>query len=121
MRATVQQPCSRCLEPATSPVTVELADEFFQTLDMGTGTSLRTPDDAKADPAVLIDGHHEIRLDDLVRQYLVSWAPMHPLCGEDCAGLCPRCGHNLNLGACACPPDVDPRLSALGDLLKGKT
>ena len=92
LSATVEQTCSRCLEPAVSPVTVDIAEEFFQTLDMGTGTALKTPDEAKDDPAVLIDGHHEIRLDDLVRQYLVAWAPMNPLCRDDCAGLCPRCG-----------------------------
>jgi uncharacterized protein len=118
LSATVEQACSRCLEPALSPVTVEIAEEFFQTLDMGSGTAMKTPDEAKDDPAVLIDGHHEIKLDDLARQYLVSWAPMHPLCRDDCAGLCPQCGKNRNLADCGCPPVTGGALSGLAALLK---
>ena len=119
LSATVAQVCSRCLEPAVSPMTVEVAEEFFQTLDMGSGASMKTPDEAKDDPAVLIDAHHEIRLDDLARQYLVAWAPMHPLCREDCAGLCPHCGANLNQGTCACPSETNGSgLAALAALLK---
>jgi uncharacterized metal-binding protein YceD (DUF177 family) len=39
--------------------------------------------------------------------------PMKPLCREDCAGLCPQCGADLNAGPCDCRPEVDPRWSAL--------
>ena len=86
-------------------------------VDMGSGVALKTPDEAKEDPAVLIDGHHEIHLDELVRQYLVTWAPMHPLCREDCAGLCPACGRNRNLGPCGCQEHgADPRWAALAEL-----
>jgi uncharacterized protein len=43
--------------------------------------------------------------------------PMKPLCRPDCAGLCPVCGADLNLGACACPERAgDPRLAALAAL-----
>ena len=43
--------------------------------------------------------------------------PMKPLCREDCRGLCPACGGNRNLVACACAsPAPDPRLAALRDL-----
>jgi uncharacterized protein len=39
------------------------------------------------------------------------------LCREDCAGLCDRCGANLNLGPCSCGAKLDPRLAVLGQLL----
>ncbi|HEY1251047.1 MAG TPA: DUF177 domain-containing protein [Thermoanaerobaculia bacterium] len=43
--------------------------------------------------------------------------PMKPLCRPDCRGLCPTCGKDLNLGACACKRDtVDPRWDALRGL-----
>ncbi len=43
--------------------------------------------------------------------------PMKPLCREDCRGLCPACGGNRNLVACACAGRApDPRLAALRDL-----
>ena len=42
------------------------------------------------------------------------------LCREDCAGLCERCGANLNDGPCACPAEYDPRLAVLQQLLDDK-
>lgn len=43
--------------------------------------------------------------------------PAYPLCREDCAGLCPRCGKNWNAGPCDCPaPAADPRWGGLAEL-----
>lgn len=43
--------------------------------------------------------------------------PMKPLCREDCAGLCPQCGQDLNEGRCGCIHEkVDPRWAALAML-----
>jgi len=42
------------------------------------------------------------------------------LCSEDCKGLCPRCGADLNLGPCSCKREPDPRLAALASLLDKK-
>ena len=39
------------------------------------------------------------------------------LCREDCKGLCPSCGKNLNLGPCACRKTLDPRFAVLEQLL----
>ena len=39
------------------------------------------------------------------------------LCRDDCRGLCPRCGANLNDGPCSCEPEADPRFAALQRLL----
>ena len=39
------------------------------------------------------------------------------LCREDCKGLCPSCGKNLNLGPCACRKEIDPRFAVLEQLL----
>jgi uncharacterized protein len=44
-------------------------------------------------------------LDDVVREQIVLAKPMKHLCRDDCCGLCPRCGRDLNAGACACPPE----------------
>jgi uncharacterized protein len=52
-----------------------------------------------------------------VAELLLLEQPIRVLCGDDCLGLCPTSGANLNKGACACgkrPPD--PRLAALGKL-----
>ena len=42
------------------------------------------------------------------------------LCQDDCKGLCPHCGVNLNHGSCNCKPDTDPRLAVLEQLLDNK-
>lgn len=42
------------------------------------------------------------------------------LCDEDCAGLCDRCGKNLNDGPCGCAKEIDPRLAVLQQLLDKK-
>ena len=39
------------------------------------------------------------------------------LCSEDCKGLCPSCGKNLNLGPCGCREQSDPRFAVLEQLL----
>jgi uncharacterized protein len=72
--------------------------------------------------AFTIDENQEIDLSEAVRQYMLLALPMKPLCREECAGLCPSCGHNLNLGPCGCPPsDIDPRFAPLTRLaLDGK-
>ncbi len=43
-----------------------------------------------------------------------------PLCKEDCKGLCPTCGKDLNEGPCGCKKELDPRLAVLAKLLDKK-
>lgn len=46
-----------------------------------------------------------VELNDEMRQEIVLSYPMRALCRDDCRGLCPRCGRNLNDGPCACPKE----------------
>jgi uncharacterized protein len=63
----------------------------------------------------------EIDLTPLVHEQIILALPTRPLCGEACRGLCPRCGANLNAGACGCPAaPADPRLAVLHALRRGK-
>ena len=49
---------------------------------------------------------------------LVLAMPLKVLCREDCAGLCPQCGTDLNVEACACAArEPDERWAKLQDLL----
>ena len=56
-------------------------------------------------------------LDDIVRTVFVLSLDSKLLCKEDCAGLCCRCGRNLNDGPCNCQKELDPRFAALKQLL----
>ena len=57
-------------------------------------------------------------LDDLLRQEVLLALPIKPLCREDCRGLCPQCGEDLNVRACSCAPPIDPRLAPLQQYFK---
>jgi uncharacterized protein len=106
--------CSRCLSPCSCPLTLRIAEEYFPRIDIMTGASMPVPDEPGC---FTIDKHHILDLTEAIRQYTALSTPMKPLCREDCAGLCPSCGYNRNLGECGClPPDVDPRWTALQKL-----
>lgn len=69
------------------------------------------------DSFVLIE-NDQLPLDDLVEEDLLLNQPSKILCMEDCRGLCPQCGQNLNQGLCGCRQEtVDPRLAILKQLL----
>lgn len=56
-------------------------------------------------------------IDDLLETAFILDMPSKLLCREDCRGLCPRCGKNLNEGDCGCRPETDPRFAVLEQLL----
>lgn len=63
----------------------------------------------------------EINVAHLAFEEFLLALPFKALCSEECKGLCPKCGHNLNTGPCACVRDEgDPRLAALRNLTLGK-
>ena len=54
---------------------------------------------------------YTVDLSEAVKDALVLQLPMRFLCKEDCRGLCPKCGVNLNTGSCSCregEDDVNP-------------
>ena len=107
--------CSRCLNSFIYPLTLNIEEEYFPIIDVISGASLPIPDEPGC---FTIDGHHIIDLAEAIFQYALLAIPMKPLCREDCAGLCPTCGQNLNQGPCGCPPqEIDARWSKLIDCL----
>ena len=62
-----------------------------------------------------------VDLTDELRQSIILALPTYPVCRDDCQGVCPRCGKNLNEGACSCRSDeADGRWGALDALFPGK-
>ena len=51
------------------------------------------------------EGDH-LELAPMLREQVILSNPMYPLCKNDCAGLCPHCGKNLNEGRCACTDEA---------------
>ncbi len=53
-------------------------------------------------------------------EILMNW-PAKILCKDDCKGICPVCGQNLNEGECGCDTFVpDPRMAVIQDIFKNK-
>jgi uncharacterized protein len=77
-----------------------------------------TEGDGEDDPAAypIPEGTNVLDLREPIREELVLNVPPFPLCREDCAGLCDKCGADLNSGSCDCRPDRDPRWAALEGL-----
>jgi len=61
-----------------------------------------------------------IDLTEAVREELLLAVPQYVVCRDDCRGLCPRCGADLNAGPCGCAPETDPRWAALTKLNRGE-
>lgn len=115
LQTEVEVTCSRCLNPFSYPLLLGFEEEYFPVTDVSSGRLLPLPNEPGC---FAIDECHTLDLTEAVRQYALLAIPMKPLCHEECAGLCPGCGRNLNQGPCDCPsPDRDPRWSKLSGLL----
>ena len=68
------------------------------------------------DELMLVEDMH-FDLDSLLTEDIFLSLPTKILCSDDCKGLCPVCGKNLNGGPCQCKKAVDPRLAVLQKLL----
>jgi uncharacterized protein len=115
MHAQASLTCSRCLDPVAVPLDVEVEEIFTPTIDVLTGRPVQSEEE---DRALWIDDRHILDLGEVLRQDVLLALPMHVLCREECRGLCPVCGQNLNQGSCGCTPEPDARWAALLDLLK---
>ena len=102
LRTRVKSECRRCL--AATVIEVEQQVE-----------ALFTEDQATDDPAayVINPTAKELDLGQAVREELILAVPEYALCKDDCRGLCPQCGADLNTGPCTCTPERDSRWSAL--------
>lgn len=112
---TLECNCTRCLKDFEQLMHVTFAEQFYPTVDILTGMPMPAFDEEEVFP---LDDHHQLDLTEAVRQNVLIALPMVTICQEDCQGLCSQCGKDLNLGPCACKPEVDSRLSVLEKLLQ---
>ncbi len=112
---TLELTCNRCLKEFRQSMHVTFLEQFQPTIDIITGLALPPIEE---EDIFAIDDHHQVDLTEAVRQRVLLEIPMVPICREDCAGLCPQCGQDLNLGPCACQPAEDSRFNILKELLQ---
>lgn len=107
LETTLHCVCDRCARPFLLPLQVPVSAVL--TADEDSEES----DDEWTFP---LEGD-EADVDEILTTAFVFAIPAKLLCQEDCKGLCPQCGADLNEGPCGCQKAVDPRLAALGQLL----
>lgn len=114
VEGTLGLTCSRCLEPFRLPVDTSF-DLRYVPRTQNTGEGEREIEEDDLTTAYYADEH--IDLGQLMAEQFQLALPMKPLCTENCRGLCPHCGTNLNTGTCNCRQTwEDPRLAGLKEL-----
>ncbi len=105
INATGRFQCHRCLELFNQTMEIPFCEKYTK--------------QSEADPAadVFYYQNDEIDLNELIRENMLLAVPLKSLCREDCRGLCPLCGCNLNREKCSCEQHtIDPRLAILKHL-----
>ncbi len=115
LKADMDLRCSRCLK------------EFSQSLDLPVNVIYHPIEEAGEERHALKDDEMdmgfykegELDLHELLKEQVLLNEQMKPLCSEQCRGICPKCGTDLNTGQCGCSrKDIDPRLEALKNFFK---
>lgn len=96
--AELKLQCSRCLADVAVPVRADFSEIF--TPDAGDGETYAYDGETKS-----------ASLDQMVLDVLSTDLPIQILCREDCKGLCPRCGRDLNEGPCSCGGETERQVS----------
>ncbi len=103
--------CARCLSPISGEFTLDLEKTVAPRSLLGD-----LDEDRLDDYAIIEDGF--LDMDEPLKEQLEMEFPLRFLCKEDCKGLCPKCGCNLNERECACTlKEPDPRLAPLQKIL----
>ena len=114
----LQTDCAACLQ--TFELDVPVA--FSMTLKPRPHSEAGLPEEMELSREDLEECYYSgdtIDLDEILREQIILALPMYPRCTEECRGLCPVCGVNLNQETCNCQrDDVDPRLAVLKTLNK---
>ena len=114
----LNMPCDRCLDDVeiTFPIQIDyrITPDREEALLSETGD--RDSEIEDFDEYSFLDGCI-LDVDKLVSDEIVVALPTKVLCKEDCKGLCPVCGTNLNHSSCSCDRTVgDPRMAAIRDI-----
>ncbi len=104
--------CARCLKELTRTFEVRVERTV-----VNRGELVNTSEDDGEEYIEIVDGMLDV--ERVSAEQIIMDFPMKDICSEDCKGLCPKCGKNLNEGECNCPKkEIDPRLEILQKLLE---
>lgn len=114
LSAELEMECSRCLKAVRQYQELPVSVVYHPAEEIG-------PDRHGLHDDEMDMGFYtgeELDIEELIREQIVLSAQMKPLCSEDCRGICPKCGIDLNTADCGCVhKEIDPRLEVLKKLL----
>lgn len=100
VRAHVSASCDRCLCDTSFDIAAEIGEYYL----------FEEPEDADdiddETEYLLVSPTHDLDLAQATEAALSFETPFVVLCKEDCKGLCPHCGANLNEGDCGCAQEI---------------
>ena len=119
LETRVRLPCSRCLKDFDTP----LASDFELTYTKEMQGFMDVFDEEEIELKIEEIGMiyfrgEEINLQQGLQEQVVMAYPLQPLCDENCRGLCPKCGSDLNQGDCGCKREPDSNKFAVLKNLK---
>lgn len=111
LSAELDMTCSRCLKPLKKQIGIEFEERFKYS---------ENADDAQnEEDDIRYMKEDDVDLVPFIEEALLLNLPFAAICKDDCKGLCPTCGTDLNEHECGCNREIiDPRLAALGDFFK---
>lgn len=109
LAVTLTIPCDRCLQSVNVPLTVAFTHQVISPEKEDAASE-------ENEEQNFVSGY-ELDTDALISNEILINMPVKVLCREDCKGICPVCGKNLNDGECGCDTFVpDPRMAAIKDI-----
>ncbi len=106
MTGEVETVCDRCLKPIKNLETIDFEAVLAEEVE------------DEEDDSIIVYENDSFEPDELATDIFILELPSKNLCSDDCKGLCPTCGANLNESSCNCEnSEIDPRLSKLLELL----
>ena len=91
--------------------------EEFESVKVTEVDAVLSEEESPEDPDLFVLVNDGIDLDEVLSTCFILDMETKFLCSENCKGLCPSCGKNLNLGPCGCRKEIDPRFAVLEQLL----
>lgn len=105
--------CARCLKS----VSLEISEKLMYLYHLQSVEEFEGLDDYM--PVEVEYFGHVIDVMPQIQESIFTLLPMKVLCKEDCKGICPNCGKDLNESECNCQNEIiDPRLEALQNFMK---
>jgi uncharacterized protein len=109
IETSVRLPCSRCLRPFETPLKSRFALTYMRrATDVMEDTEAREVELNAEDMGIVYFQGEKINLKDTIQEQVVMEFPLRALCKQECMGLCPTCGADLNEEPCDCDRRSSP-------------